>query len=107
MRDRGARCSERCTPVANSKAAGASDELSNAVIRVGLTVRRQGHEALVVMVVAVDDDVGAILEEQLPDLPHPLLTAVAIGRKERVVVSGGEVRAFDFVEQQRGALVAA
>ena len=25
MRDRGARCSERCTPVANSKAAGASD----------------------------------------------------------------------------------
>src|SRR4051812_19826361 len=51
------------------RAAGADDVLGDAGVGVALGVRSLGEKALVEMVVAVDDDVDAAVEQQVPDRP--------------------------------------
>src|SRR5262245_13500352 len=66
------------------RTAGADDELADAVrIRVRRRVLRR--EALVVVVVAVDDDVGAGRNERLPERPGDRVAAVKPRREARMV----------------------
>src|SRR2546425_11848854 len=73
-------------------AAGADDELANAAGRVRCAGRRLGREALIVVVVPVEDDVCARVVEVLPDRLHRDRVAVLPGAEARVMPVGERAR---------------
>ena len=88
------RCARRCWPGrANGtprRATGADDELADAV-RSG-SGRRLGREPLVVVVVAVDHEVGAASRAS-PNVGATAVAAVVTRREQRVVPDRGDARA--------------
>src|SRR4051812_43563485 len=69
-------------------APGADDELDDPVVAVEVAAYVLRGEPLVVVVVAVEDDVDAGAVEDAPDRPHVLVLLVAAGGEARMVVGG-------------------
>src|SRR5947199_9672636 len=66
---------DRARPADEALAAGPDDELAQAPVRVGDLAGCLRSEALVVVVVARQADVGVRVVEVVPDRPHPARVA--------------------------------
>ncbi len=70
--------------------AGANDKFTDAAFGIGSTVRRLRSEALVVVIVAVDDDVGIRSVEGIPERFQGQIVAMRAARTEERFVPVGQ-----------------
>lgn len=71
-------------------AAGADDKFANATGEVGFAIRSLRGEALVIMIVAVNDDIGVCVVKGLPERLEGKVVAVFAARAEKGFVKVGE-----------------
>src|SRR5579884_858219 len=71
--------------IVERRAAGADGELADALRLVAQAVRRLRREALIEMIVAVEDDLDAGVVEDAPEIAHVGVEAVRARREQRMV----------------------